>query len=114
MYDRIWTGFDLWRSLLAVSPDKADRTSDFFLKTMLRSAAENHRKTDCGRGNSVAPGDFDQYRDSMSDAVAAERRSIRLFRFFWNALVLPDPGGTFTFCESKKVYHALKTQMRGK
>ena len=62
MYDRIWTGSDLWRSLLAVSPDKADRTSDFFWKNRSEVWRENHRKTDCGRGNSVDPGDFDQYR----------------------------------------------------
>ena len=78
MYDRIWTGSDLWRSLLAVSPDKADRTSDFFFgKTAAKCGGKITEKTDCGRGNSVDPGDFDQYRDSMSDAT-------RLFRFFWN------------------------------
>ena len=66
-----------------------------FLEKPLRSAAE---KTDCGRGNSVAPGDFDQYRDSMSDAVDGREDPSGCFVSSGMLLVLPDPGGTFTFC----------------
>ena len=99
MYDRIWTGSDLWRSLLAVSPDKADRTSDFFFgKTAPKCGGKITEKTDCGRGNSVAPGDFDQYRDSMSDAVGGREDPPGCFVSSGMFLVLPDPGGTFPFC----------------
>ena len=99
MYDRIWTGFDLWRSLLAVSPDKADRTSDFFFgKTAGKGGGKNTEKTECGRVNSVAPGDCDQYRDSMSDAVGGREDPSGCFVSSGMLLVLPDPGGTFTFC----------------
>ena len=102
MYDRIWTGFDLWRSLLAVSPDKADRTSDFFFgKTAAKCGGKITEKTDCGRGNSVAPGDFDQYRDSMSDAVGGREDPS------WCYQIL---AARSLSVESKKVYHALKTQ----
>ena len=65
-----------------------------FLEKPLRSAD----KTDCGRGNSVAPGDFDQYRDSMSDAVGGREDPSGCFVSSGMLLVLPDPGGTFTFC----------------
>lgn len=111
MYDRIWTGFDLWRSLLAVSPDKADRTSDFFFgKTAAKCGGKITEKTDCGRGNSVAPGDFDQYRDSMSDAVGGEKIHPAvsfLLECFWCYQIL---AARSLSVESKKVYHALKTQ----
>ena len=67
-----------------------------FLEKPLRSAAG--KSPDCGRGNSVAPGDFDQYRDSMSDAVGGREDPSGCFVSSGMLLVLPDPGGTFTFC----------------
>lgn len=69
-----------------------------FWKNRCEVRRENHRKTDCGRGNSVAPGDFDQYRDSMSDAVGGREDPSGCFVSSGMLLVLPDPGGTFTFC----------------
>lgn len=70
-----------------------------FLEKPLRSVAgKSPKKTDCGRGNSVDPGDFDQYRDSMSDAVGGREDPPGCFVSSGMFLVLPDPGGTFPFC----------------
>ena len=70
----------------------------FFGKTAAKCGGKITEKTDCGRGNSVAPGDFDQYRDSMSDAVGGREDPSGCFVSSGMLLVLPDPGGTFTFC----------------
>ena len=64
-----------------------------FLEKPLRSAAGKSPKKQI-----VAPGDFDQYRDSMSDAVGGREDPSGCFVSSGMLLVLPDPGGTFTFC----------------
>ena len=64
----------------------------------LKCGGKITEKTDCGRGNSVDPGDFDQYRDSMSDAVGGREDPPGCFVSSGMFLVLPDPGGTFPFC----------------
>ena len=98
MYDRIWTGFDLWRSYWLYHPIRLIGTSDFFLEKPLRSAAGKSPKKQIVAGEFWAPGDFDPYRDSMSDAVDGREGPSGCFVSSGMLLVLPDPGGTFTFC----------------
>ena len=111
MYDRIWTGFDLWRSLLAVSPDKADRTSNFFLEKPLRSAAGKSPKKQI-----VAGGILWLLVILISTGIpclmlwAAEKIHPAvsfLLECFWCYQIL---AARSLSVESKKVYHALKTQ----
>ena len=116
MYDRIWTGFDLWRSLLAVSPDKADRTSNFFLEKPLRSAAGKSPKKQI-----VAGGILWLLVILISTGIpclmlwAAEKIHPAvsfLLECFWCYQIL---AARSLSVESKKVYHALKHRMwRGK
>ena len=112
MYDRIWTGFDLWRSLLAVSPDKADRTSNFFFgKNRCEVRRENHRKKQI-----VAGGILWLLVILISTGIpclmlwAAEKIHPAvsfLLECFWCYQIL---AARSLSVESKKVYHALKTQ----
>ena len=111
MYDRIWTGFDLWRSLLAVSPDKADRTSNFFFgKTAAKCGGKITEKTDCGRGilwllviliSTGIPCLMLWAAEKIHPAVSF------LLECFWCYQIL---AARSLSVESKKVYHALKTQ----
>lgn len=111
MYDRIWTGSDLWRSLLAVSPDKADRTSDFFFGKPLRSVAGKSPKKQIVAGGILwilvilistgIPCLMLWAAEKIHPAVSF------LLECFWCYQIL---AARSLSVESKKVYHALKTQ----
>ena len=107
MYDRIWTGSDLWRSLLAVSPDKADRTSDFFFGNV---AGKSPKKQIVAGGilwilviliSTGIPCLMLWAAEKIHPAVSF------LLECFWCYQIL---AARSLSVESKKVYHALKTQ----
>lgn len=110
MYDRIWTGFDLWRSLLAVSPDKADRTSNFFLENRCEVRREITEKQIVAGGilwllviliSTGIPCLMLWAAEKIHPAVSF------LLECFWCYQIL---AARSLSVESKKVYHALKTQ----
>ena len=111
MYDRIWTGSDLWRSLLAVSPDKADRTSDFFFgKTAPKCGGKITEKQIVAGGilwilviliSTGIPCLMLWAAEKIHPAVSF------LLECFWCYQIL---AARSLSVESKKVYHALKTQ----
>ena len=80
--DRIWTGSDLWRSYWLYHPIRLIGHLISFGKTAPKVAGKSPKNRLWAGGILWILVDFDQYRDSMSDAVGGREDPPGCFCFF--------------------------------